>query len=95
MHSYESQVFCWSVVILLFFQIRQEKPPPPGEMSKDTQVTIVGATMPDELIVDTLQDMLPVRCNFLYIRTVSFSIGIYQSFTQVKRQGIKKYWDPV
>lgn len=33
-------------------------------MSKDTQVTIVGATMPDELIVDTLQDMLPVICNF-------------------------------
>ena len=58
------QVFGRSVGILLFFQIRQEKPPSPGEMAKDTQVTIVGATMPDELIVDTLQDMLPVRRSF-------------------------------
>ena len=41
-------------------------------MPKDTQVTIVGATMPDELVVDTLQDMLPVRCSFYISEQLSF-----------------------
>ncbi|XP_078349362.1 uncharacterized protein LOC144634318 isoform X2 [Oculina patagonica] len=45
--------------LLQSISIRQGKPPPPGELPIDTQVTIVGATMPDELIVDTLQEMLP------------------------------------
>jgi len=45
--------------LLQSISIREEKPPPLGEMPKDAQVTIVGATMPEELLVGTLQDMLP------------------------------------
>ena len=43
-------------------------------MPKDTQVTIVGATMPDELIVDTLQGMLPVRCSLYTLEQLSFQL---------------------
>ena len=76
----EFKGFGLSVVIWLFFQIRQEKAPPPGEMPKDTQVTLVGATMPDELIVDTLQDMLPVRCKYPNCWVFSWYLSIVYQF---------------
>lgn len=53
-------------------QIRQGRPSPPSEQPVDTQVIIVGATMPNELVVDTLQRMLPVRCSVISMSGVSF-----------------------
>ena len=50
-------------------------------MPKDTQVTIVGATMPDELIVDTLQDMLPVRCSLHISEQLGFQLVLIDRFS--------------
>lgn len=50
-------------------------------MPKDTQVTIVGATMPDELIVDTLQDMLPVRCSLHLSEQLGFQLVSIDRFS--------------
>ena len=50
-------------------------------MPKDTQVTIVGATMPDELIVDTLQDMLPVRCSLHKSQQLGFQLVLIDRFS--------------
>jgi len=51
-------------------------------MPKDTQVTIVGATMPDELIVDTLQGMLPVRCSLCTSKQLSFQLVFVDRFSK-------------
>ena len=54
-------------LFFIAFQIRQEKPPSRSSLPVDTQVTIVGATLPKELLKDTLQAMLPVRTGTVYL----------------------------
>ncbi|KAJ7352986.1 hypothetical protein OS493_032925 [Desmophyllum pertusum] len=67
--------------LLQTISIRQEKPPPPNEPPTDTQVTIVGATMPDELLVDTLQDMLP--------RLKSCTSGLHRVLPHIRHRFMK------
>lgn len=50
-------------------------------MPKDAQVTIVGATMPEELLVDTLQDMLPVRCSLYTSEQLGFQLVFIVRFS--------------
>lgn len=64
-------------------QIRQGRPSPPSEQPVDTQVTIVGATMPNELVVDTLQRMLPVRCSVISMSGVSFLFLFFFSYKEI------------
>jgi len=54
--------------LLEAINIRQDKPPPRSSLPVDTQVIIVGATLPRELLVETLQDMLP------YLHTCTSSL---------------------
>ncbi|KAK3745678.1 hypothetical protein QZH41_019006, partial [Actinostola sp. cb2023] len=45
--------------ILHTIHVRESKPHPPHQLPIDTQVTIVGATLPDDLMVSTLADIVP------------------------------------
>lgn len=45
---------------LFFSQIRQDKPSHRSSLPNDAQVTVVCATLPQELLEDRLQDILPV-----------------------------------
>ncbi|PFX20554.1 DEAD-box ATP-dependent RNA helicase 39 [Stylophora pistillata] len=67
--------------ILQSISIRQGKLSPPGEQPVDTQVTIVGATMPNELVVDTLQRMLP--------RLKICSSGLHRVLPHIRHRFVK------
>lgn len=67
--NFRSSIGCglfWHIVVktyvmyLFCSQIRQDKPSHRPSLPNDAQVSIVCATLPEELLEDTLQDILPV-----------------------------------
>ncbi|XP_048585923.1 DEAD-box ATP-dependent RNA helicase 39 isoform X1 [Nematostella vectensis] len=67
--------------ILHTIKIRECQAPPPDQLPIDAQVTIAGATLPQELIANTLKDLLP------HLETCSS--GLHRVLPHVRHKFIK------
>lgn len=54
-----------TVFIPLLWQVRHSKPPLPHGLPIDAQVTVVGATLPEDFLVSTLAEVVPVSSCWL------------------------------